>query len=136
MTLLDAALLQIKSYNKIRDSVLVVVEKYNINIAQWRMLSFVDKHRITTPTMLAKELAVGKSYIVEAMAQLVEMDMIRIESNPRDKRSKIINLTNDSIEILIGISHQLRETLAKLMKNVTEEELIAYLSVLSKIVQN
>ena len=118
------------------------LEKYNITSSQWSVLkdlSFLgDENRVqgATPAAIANRLNMDRATMSGVINRLAKSGWIITETNPEDKRSQIINLTDKSKKILSELEELSDEILIQALKEFKFEEIDTLKGFLIRIIDN
>lgn len=85
---------------------------------------------------LAKRLYLNKSTVTRALASLEAGGYVKREVNPNDKRQTLVYPTEKMNEVLPKAKAVAKEWRSLLSQGISEEEMAAFHSVLSKIEEN
>lgn len=118
------------------------LEKYNITSSQWSVLkdlSFLtEENRLqeATPAAIANRLNMDRATMSGIINRLAKSGWIIAETNPEDKRSQIINLTDKSIKILSELEALSDEILIHALKEFKFDEIDTLKGFLIRIIDN
>ena len=76
---------------------------------------------------------IDKSTMSRAIKQLEERGVIKLKQDKGDKRSKVLNLTDEGLSIYKRISILAKEWETELLSELTQEEQVLFRSVLEKL---
>ncbi|ERI95000.1 transcriptional regulator, MarR family [Clostridiales bacterium oral taxon 876 str. F0540] len=118
------------------------LEKYNITSTQWsvlkdlNILSEKNRNQEATPAAIANRLNMDRPTMSGVMNRLVKNGWIKTETNPGDKRSQIINLTDKSKDVLFELEALSDEILIQALKEFETEEKEILKGLLIRIIDN
>ena len=85
---------------------------------------------------LAKQLCLNKSTVTRALSSLESGGFVKREINPDDKRQTLVFPTEKMTELLPEVRAIAKEWNELLSKGISEEELVAFHAVLTKMEEN
>ncbi len=88
---------------------------------------------ITTSTQLRIVLGVSKGLVSRSVDALFKKRLIKIDSNPNDKRISYIQLTDESNVVLDQIQKEVDKINRKLFSDISKEEFEKMMNVMMKI---
>ena len=130
-------LLQDKAYRILKSFTTEALTSYKISTVDWALLGLLyDRSEGEKPSVLASELGVEAPFVTVLVAGLVERGYLEVRKNTHDSRSKTIFLTKDGRLFVATVEKDLRTKIAPMIAGIPTSDLIAYLSVLEKIIEN
>jgi len=133
-----AGLLQAKVYRVFKGYTQEkLMSSYNLSTIDWALLGLLeDNENGMRPSVLAEELGVEAPFVTVLVARLKELGIVDVKSDTSDNRVKIFYLTAKGKKMVPQIEAYLRGEMKTLIKGISYDELITYLSVLEKISEN
>ncbi|MCD6220214.1 MarR family transcriptional regulator [Candidatus Calescamantes bacterium] len=107
---------------KIRRNLLNELTLGKISIPQFHILSYLLEKKKAIMVELAKFMGVSASAITNLVDGLANMELIKREYSPYDRRIIIASLTEKGKKVILKIKHQFEELLGKILKEFTPEE--------------
>lgn len=106
-----------------------------ITISESWILSHLNENEGVTFSNVVDSFKMTKSTASECISSLKEKGFIEIHKNPKDKREKLIYLTEKGRNVALETKKLLDENDARLFAEVTEEEYAALNSVYEKLLK-
>ena len=101
------------------------------------MLGAVSEHPDgISPTELAGVLGVKPPHVTAMMTRLKRTGLANERADENDRRQKRIGLTPEGIRFVPRVERELRDGMRGLVKDARMKDLLAYVTVLSSIVDN
>jgi MarR family multiple antibiotic resistance transcriptional regulator len=120
----DNVLLQMfRTSLAVRELMLIAVEGTGITSAQYAVLGTIAAFRSISPTELAARLRVPPTSISRHVAELVAAGLAVRAPNPSDRRSYLLELTDDGRKVVRTIVPRIRRLLAELREHAEIEEI-------------
>lgn len=132
----NIGLLQSKAYRILQQTTTKHLVKLGIGPVRWSILGLLSEKEGIKPSIIARELGVEAPFITEMAKKLQKIQLISIETDTSDNRSKTIKLTQKGKRFVLDTERHLREKMKPLIKNVSPKDFIDYLFVLSNIIAN
>ena len=131
-------LLQDRAYRVLKKNTLEALREFNISSVEWAYIGLVfDTDEGIRLSAAAKLLGVEAPFVTEISSRLVsEMGLIKIVPDEKDKRAKRAYITDKGKTFVEKVESHLRAETRPLLDGISAGEILGYLSVLSKIVQN
>lgn len=85
---------------------------------------------------LARDICLNKSTVTRTLTQLEERGYVKRTPNPADKRQILVNPTEKMLEILPKVKAVTTEWSDMISKDISEEELLIFQSVLHRMEQS
>jgi DNA-binding MarR family transcriptional regulator len=119
--------------NKVSDDFAQVYkQEANLTTPQWRVMAHLARDSFTAKQLC--ELArIDKSTISRAIKQLEERQLIELKTDSKDKRSKVLNLSERGFQVYKKLSVLAEEWECNLLESLTESEQITLKLVLNKL---
>jgi DNA-binding MarR family transcriptional regulator len=118
------------------------LEQYNLTAAQWAVLKDLQmneqfgKVNKATPAAIAERLNMDRPTMSGVVSRMCKNEWIAAETNPEDKRSQLIKLTEKSKDIL-GVMEDLSNEIVKAaLKDFNEDEIESLKLFLKRIINN
>lgn len=83
---------------------------------------------------IAQEIAVEPPFVTELVSKLVKKKYIEVKNDPRDKRAKVITLTEKGKDITTQVAKIADQLFEKLFQNTPTQEIAAYKKILETII--
>ncbi|HUQ84768.1 MAG TPA: MarR family transcriptional regulator [Candidatus Limnocylindrales bacterium] len=132
----STGLLQGKAYSRLHVNLTQTLASYNLSIPEWKLLGQLHEHGKIRLAELADRLSYDPPMVTK-LAKLLEKKgfLLRLQ-DPHDERAKLVSITKTGSNLIVEIEPVAKQTLAKILKGVTHEELLTYIKVLTMIVNN
>ena len=133
-----AGLLQAKVYRVLKGySQDKLMSGYGLSTIDWALLGLLyDNTDGLRPSVLAEALGVEPPFVTVLVSKLTKLGLIDVKTRKDDSRVKIFFLNKKGNSTVEEVEKYLREEMKVLVKGIDAGDLIAYLSVLEKIVEN
>ncbi|MEO5646420.1 MAG: MarR family transcriptional regulator [Candidatus Paceibacterota bacterium] len=136
-TTYTVGLLQTKAYRTLKQSTTQSLEKYDISALEW---GFVGALYSTPAGMLQGEIAevlgVEAPFITVLTTSLVKKGLIEKKHSPKDSRAKITCITPYGKVFVENTEKHLLVATRPLLADVSARDIVGYLTVLEKIIEN
>ena len=130
-------LLQAKAYRILKQNTHDVLKEFNISTIEWAFLGLLhDSPLGMRSSSLADELGVEAPFITQMMKSLKVTKFLDQHEDPNDSRARIIKLTKPGREFVDRTEIHLRNSMRPLVKGVSPQDLVSYLSVMESIIEN
>lgn len=131
------ARLQMVGHRVIRAFVHELLDSYDINVSQWVMLGILYE----APTgrrvqELADLLVVEGPFVTAQLRSLRAVGYVVQQTDSRDKRAKVVTVTEDGQQVVQKIEKELTAHLRKLETGLSAEQLSDYFTVLAALIDN
>jgi len=136
MTIQKAGLLQGKAYRILNIHMDVTLEPFNVTIPEWKLLGQLYDDGSMKLADLAHRLGVEPPLITALVDQLEKKKMVLRKSEKKDKRVKLISLTPQAAKEMPKIELAIRLCMRTLVDGITPLEMMTYLKVLARIIEN
>jgi DNA-binding MarR family transcriptional regulator len=90
-----------------------MLARYGFGRAHHRVIYFVGRHPQMTVTELLDILAITKQSLSRVLGQLVRQGFIRQRTGSRDRRQRLLELTDKGVELERELSENQRQRIAK-----------------------
>lgn len=110
-----------------------------LSTKQWfllRTLFDMPKDPLPTITALAKETDSSRQNVTKMLEVLERQNCVRLGSNPRDHRSRTVEITEHGLKILGTMAKQSESFFKALFSDIDEEECAAAANVTIKLIEN
>ncbi|MFO7815645.1 MAG: MarR family transcriptional regulator [Halanaerobiales bacterium] len=111
-------------------------EKFNISHGQVFILIKIFKNEGINQHKLCKEYNLNKAGVGRIIKKLEAKNLVKRKPDPKDKRKKMIFLTEKAKSLKPEFIELLETVEAKIKNNLTEEEIEMFLKILKKIYNN
>lgn len=132
----SSGLLQGIAYRALNDELTRVLFQFNIAIPAWKLIGQLHDHGDMKLTEVANRLRIEAPSATELIDKLERRELVTRKNQETDKRVKIIGITEKGKNLLIDIDPLVKQTMGRLLKDVTREDLVSYIKVLESIVNN
>lgn len=130
-------LIQTKAYRILKSRTDKALERYDITSVHWALLGLLnDVDEGMRYKDLAGELGVEAPFVTALFAELKALDMVDARAHDTDSRTKIIFLTEKGKVFVKDVEAYLRGEMRVLVGGVSPRDLLSYLHVLEKIIEN
>lgn len=137
LTTYKTGLMQAKAYRSLKQVTSKALEPYKLSSLDWALLGLLfDSPEGFKLVEIAELLGVESPFVTVLIDGLEEKGLVTRTVKAEDKRAKIITLTDKSREMIPVIEKDLLSYTKVLLKGASVSEVIAYIKVLSKIVEN
>lgn len=132
----SSGLLQGKAYNRLHKYLTNILIPYNLSVPEWKLLGqLYENHKIKL-NELAELLSYDPPMVTKLAKRLEKKAFAQRMQDPTDERAKIITITTDGSKLIEQIEPQVKIAMAQLLQGITREELVSYIKVLTRIVNN
>lgn len=111
------------------------LEQYGLFSSQWGLLRLLTEKGPLMFGDIAVAMYIEKPSVTKLVQKLVELQFVEIKPG-KDKREKVVHLTNDGVEKIKEIHLALQPMLQKALHGVTNEEMANAQKVLAQIRKN
>ncbi|MCG6189508.1 MarR family winged helix-turn-helix transcriptional regulator [Maribellus maritimus] len=108
----------------------------DLNMEQFTVLIYLNQNDTLTQQDLANHFMRDKSIVLRQVNTLINLELLVRKENKNDKRKKNLKLTEKGKALLQFSQKVSREVSSELLKGVTDEELLHFENVISKIQMN
>lgn len=130
-------LLQTKAYRILNQETARVLKPYDITPIDWALFGLLyESPNGIRLSHLASELGVEASFITEQSESLIKLKLIEITATQKDRRVKLMTLTEKAKKIIPKIEKELVANMLPLLKGNSMSDLKGYRHVLTNIVKN
>jgi DNA-binding MarR family transcriptional regulator len=136
-TTYTSGLLQAKAYRALKKWTTSALKSRNIATIDWALLGLLyEKKSGYRPGELAFELGVEAPFITALVTKLKKQGYVESKRDTKDTRVRCICLTKEGMEFVQDTEPFLREAMRPLIKGISIDDVISYLIVLEKIIEN
>lgn len=135
-TTYKTGLLQAKAYRIMRGHLAKILSSYSLSIPEWTILGQVFEQEGIRLAEISLILSVEAPLVTTLTDQLEHKGLVTRTDDPMDRRAKLITLTEKGKELVPKIEAEASKIILSLMKDVSEEDMLAYNRVLEFIVKN
>jgi DNA-binding MarR family transcriptional regulator len=136
LTTYQQARLQVVAYRVIQAIVGEVLAPYSLNTSQWVTIGYLSDVPEGLRVSAIADLLRVETPLVTALTQSLQKNgMITSETDERDKRAKLLRLTDKGREVVKEIEPILTERLDALDAGLTPEDVRTYFTVLQRVVE-
>ena len=96
----------------------------------------LKEYKITAPAMIAERLLADRPTVTGIIQRLLQKGWIFIKHNPKDKRSHLIFLTNETKALIQEIEHVSDEVIKSATVSIPKEEIENTVRVLQSMIRN
>lgn len=80
------------------------VARMNLSLAEWRVIAHIRRFGQLTISQISRSAFVDRAEVCRAAATLEKAGVLRRESNPGNRRSQLLNLTEKGESLFLAIS--------------------------------
>jgi DNA-binding MarR family transcriptional regulator len=136
-TTYTSGLLQAKAYRALKKWTTNALKSRNISTIDWALLGLLyEKRSGYRPSELASELGVEAPFITALVTKLKKQHYVESKRDTKDTRVKCICLTAEGSEFVQQTETFLRSAMRPLIHDISIGDIISYLIVLEKIIEN
>ncbi len=84
-------------------------ERFGIQIPEWRILMALHAHGPTAPNEVVEHTSMDKARVSRAQRRLVELDLVAVSEDPRDRRRLVLFLTKKGTALCRSIIPEVRQ---------------------------
>ncbi len=130
-------LLQAKAYRSLKQITSKALLPYKLSPLEWALLGLLFDSRDGFKLVeIAELLGVESPFVTVLIDGLETKELVRRTVKAEDKRAKMITLTQKGIDLIPVIEKDLLTQTKVLLKGTRMNEVLSYIKVLSKIVEN
>ena len=130
-------LVQAKAYRFLKQHMSLLLLKHGITTIEWALLGVLfDSLTGTRMNAVATELGVEVPFVTVMAKKLSRAGYIDTVIDARDARAKLLTLSSKGRAFVEKNERELRDDLRPLLKGVSIPDLMAYMKVLEKIIEN
>jgi DNA-binding MarR family transcriptional regulator len=113
-----------------------ILAKYGFGRAHHRVIYFVGRHPQMSVTELLGILRITKQSLSRVLGQLVRQGFIRQQPGSRDRRQRLLELTQKGIELERQLSENQRQRIAKAYREAGAQAVEGFRKVMLGIIGN
>lgn len=132
----SSGLLQGIAYSRLHNFLTQALNSFGVSIPEWKLLGQVHERGQITLTQLAQHLDYDPPMVTKLAKLLEKKELIKRLTDTTDERSKFITITAKGNKLIRDIEPEVKKTMGKILYGVSSEELLVYIKVLTKIVDN
>jgi DNA-binding MarR family transcriptional regulator len=136
LTAHSTGLLQGTAYSRLHTNLTNVLLQFDLSIPEWKLLGQLYDNGNVRLAELADLLSYDPPMVTKLAKSLEKKGMLSREQDSTDERAKIIVLSKNAEKLLRHIDPIVKKKLGEILRGVTQEELKAYIKVLTVIVNN
>jgi DNA-binding MarR family transcriptional regulator len=108
-------------------------ERFGIQIPEWRILMALHAHGPTAPNEVVERTSMDKARVSRAQRRLVELDLVAVSEDPRDRRRQVLFLTRKGASLCRSIIPEARRMEAWFLSVLDARERAALDGTLSRL---
>lgn len=132
----STGLLQGKAYRSLNSALTKALVLFDISIPEWKLMGQLYDHGDMKLAELADRLDVEAPLVTALIDKLEKKALVKRTQSRTDKRAKIITITSKGKELIEKSEPSVKLAMNDLLKGVSHEQLVTYISVLQTIVNN
>lgn len=129
-------LLQAKAYRILKHRTGVVLAPHGISTMEWALLGLIYDAGQVRPSDSAYELGVEAPFVTAMVASLSKKGLVLQEKDKEDSRAKVLFLTPKGKVFVEETETQVRAGMRSVITGAGAGDLLGYLSILEKIIEN
>lgn len=130
-------LLQARAYRILKKHTAKSLAKFHISTVDWAFLGLLyGEESGLRITMIGKQMGVSTPFVTTLVSVLEKKGLIDIALDKKDNRAKLIRLTPKGDKFVEEVESSLRKDVRYLVEGVSPRDLVGYLRVLKKIIDN
>jgi MarR family transcriptional regulator for hemolysin len=130
-------LIQTKAYRLLKQRTAKALAPEKITPAEWAFLGVLyDAPGSIRLNKVADALGVEAPFVTAMMRKLQKNQYLQLEADPDDSRAKAICLTDEGRAFVQRTEKTLRETMKPLIKGISMQDLLTFLSVTQRLIEN
>ena len=129
----NVMLAKMRAFRATKTVIATALKPFDITIMQWLFLGVIAKQSSTTAMNVAQELQVSMPLVTRFSKQLLEKNLISIEPDNNDKRTKHITLLAAGNNLLEETEPIVRGALKTWLEEVPREHVAVYIKVLLQV---
>lgn len=136
LTAHSTGLLQGTAYSRLHTNLTNVLSQFDLSIPEWKLLGQLYDNGNVRLAELADLLSYDPPMVTKLAKSLEKKGMLSREQDSTDERAKIIILSKNAEKLLRHIDPIVKKKFGEILRGVTQEELKAYIRVLTVIINN
>ena len=126
--------MQAKTYRLVKNYVSPVLAKYKLSTLDWSLLGLLKEYPEGCRFIqISQQMGVEPPFITELVSSIKKNKLIKTESDPDDKRAKILVLTKKGEELVDVLEKQIQERLLNLLNDVSASDFTGYLNIMNQL---
>jgi DNA-binding MarR family transcriptional regulator len=131
----DLIRLQGKSYRFIKNYVNTALAKEKLNALEWGILGLLyENSEGQRYVEIAQSMGVEPPFITELVAKLLKQNLIHSKDSEKDRRAKVLSLTEKGKKRVQAIESELAEKITSQFADISSGEWKTYKEVMNKII--
>jgi DNA-binding MarR family transcriptional regulator len=131
----EAALILSRANRRLNDFLRKELQKFDLSIPEWEYLGLLRGSHTMRVQAFANLLDVETPFATRLGHQLVEKKLITIETDPGDKRVRLVTTTQKGYTLLDTVEIDLRRAMRAYLKPIDRTELDVYLGVTAQVAE-
>ncbi|WP_438446476.1 MarR family winged helix-turn-helix transcriptional regulator [Gorillibacterium sp. sgz5001074] len=119
------------------------LEQHGITIAQWSVLrdlayqaQMTPGERRNTPAQIAARLEMDRPTLSGILERMSKKQWVRISTHPQDRRSQLVELTEEAEALISPLMRESEETLRLALQRMEDDEINRLRATLAKLIHN
>ena len=130
-------LLQTKAYRILKNHTDEALSQYSLSSVDWAILGLLHDNREGLRSKeVADELGVEAPFVTTLCSKLEKIKFVTSHVNSIDSRAKNIQLTSKGHEFVSSTEEHIHNHMKKLLRGTKSDDLLSYIAVLEKIIEN
>jgi len=127
----EVCLVLVRSQRNVRALLQSLLKPYGMSLNEWLLLALIYEAPAGTLDMneLAEQLDVGKPHITALFADLLAVNYVEQSADPKDKRRKIVHITEHGTDVLQEVESVAKSGLEEWLGEVPDEEFDRFLKI-------
>ena len=121
---------------KMKNNLMRKIKSFDITTEQWMILNRLFEEDGISQKDLAERTLKDQGSLTRTLDRMEKKGLIRRQVSPHDRRSFLVYLTDQGLEVRNKIVPIAMECIAEAVKGFTEEEVAALISLLKRIILN
>ncbi len=131
-----AGLLQAKAYRILKQKTAEILKPYGITTFEWAFVGLLADNAAMYPKDIASELGVERPFVTQMVAGLKKKGLVSETPDKADARAKTLSLTAKGKAFVTEVEPHVRANIRSVVAGIGPGDVMGYLSVLEKIVEN
>ncbi len=132
-TTYQAGILQSKAYRALGVFMNRALAKHDLSVSQWAALGTLYDEHECRPSEIARALAIKPPVATRLLNGLVDKGLATRSPHADDSRGAVMQITLQGSDLVTLVERELRNEMNKFLSDISNIELIRYVTVLSKI---
>jgi DNA-binding MarR family transcriptional regulator len=131
----EVCLVLVRSQRNVRALLQRLLKPYGLSMNEWLLLALIQEAPPGTLDMneLAEQLDVGKPHVTALFSDLLAVNYVEQSTDPKDKRRKIVKITEHGTEVLKDVETVAKTGLDNWLGEVPQEEFDQFLKVSTQL---